>query len=69
LETYPTKGQTEEIAADVSAASRARCLQKNGTPQITPRTTSQPTNLFWVIIRPLGAWPSLKTTATDFEMT
>jgi hypothetical protein len=28
---------------------------KKSTRQMTPRTTSQPTNLFWVMIEPLGA--------------
>jgi hypothetical protein len=27
----------------------------NGTRQMTPRTTSQPINLFWVMIQLLGA--------------
>jgi hypothetical protein len=60
-----TEGQTEEIAADVSAAGRARCLKKCAA--MTPRTTSQPTSLFWVMIEPLGAWPALEVTATDFR--
>jgi hypothetical protein len=41
----------------------------NDTRQMTPRTTSQPTNLFWVMIQLLGAQPALEVTATDFEMT
>jgi hypothetical protein len=36
---------------------------------MTPRTTSQPINLFWVMIQLLGAEPALEVCATDFEMT
>ncbi len=35
---------------------------------MTPRTTSQPTNLFWVMIDPLGARPAPEVTGSDFEM-
>jgi hypothetical protein len=42
---------------------------KDATRQMTPRTTSQPTRLFWVMIQLLGAQPALELAATDFEMT
>ena len=37
--------------------------------QMTPRTTSQPTNLFRVMIEPICTWPALEVIATGFEMT
>jgi hypothetical protein len=36
---------------------------------MTSRTGSQQTSLFWIMIEPLGAWPALEVTATDFHMT
>jgi len=58
----------EEIAAAVSASDRGR-WPSNGTWQMTPRITSQPTKLFWVMIPPLGAQPALEVAATDLERT
>jgi hypothetical protein len=62
------KVKSEEIAAAVRATDRGRC-PSNGMWEMTPRITSQPRKLFWVMIPLLGAQPALEVAAAGFEMT